>query len=267
LQSLEQRLQGELNDILRKEELMWFQRSRAKWLKDGDRNTRYYHIKTVSRKRINNVIMLKNDNGQWIEDVTDLQNLATNFYKKLFSNDRMSRPWSKTDISYPVLDSEVMTKLVEPISKEEVKRAIFNMKPWKAPGPDGFPAGFYQKSWAIVGDSVHKFVKDVWHNPSLIADVNYTDIFLISKIQSLEYIRQFRLISLCNTSYKIVSKVIVERLKDCIASLISPYQTGFVPGRNIHVKIFVAKEMAHTMHRMKGKQSAFAIKVDLAKGL
>jgi hypothetical protein len=129
--------------------------------------------------------MLKNDNGQWIEDVTDLQNLATNFYKKLFSNDRMSRPWSKTDISYPVLDSEVMTKLVKPISKEEVKRAIFNMKPWKAPGPDGFPAGFYQKSWAIVGDSVHKFVEDVWHNPSLIADVNYTDIFLIPKIQSL----------------------------------------------------------------------------------
>jgi hypothetical protein len=64
-----------------------------------------------------------------------------------------------------------------------------------------------------------------------------------------------------------VSKVIVERLKDCIASLISPYQTGFVPGRNIHENIFVAKEMAHTMHRMKGKQSAFAIKVDLAKGL
>jgi hypothetical protein len=63
LKRLEQRLQRELNDILRKEELMWYQRSRAKWLQDGDRNTRYYHLKTVSRRRRNNIIMLKNDSG------------------------------------------------------------------------------------------------------------------------------------------------------------------------------------------------------------
>jgi hypothetical protein len=59
--------------------------------------------------------------------------------------------------------------------------------------------------------------------------------------------------------------VIVERLKECIATLISPFQTGFVPGRNIHDNIVVAKEMAHSMHQMKGRKGAFAIKVDLAK--
>jgi hypothetical protein len=265
LKRLEQRLQSQLSDILYKEELMWFQRSRAKWLKDGDRNTKYYHLKTLSRRRRNNVIMLKNDNGQWIEDVTQLQLLATDFYKKLFSTDQMSRNWENTDITYPALDQEVLSKLAEPISNEEVRRAVFNMQPWKAPGPDGFPAGFYQKSWSIVGDSVHRFVIDVWQNPSLVADVNHTDICLIPKINNPEYIRQFRPISLCNTIYKIVSKVIVERLKDSIATLVSPFQTGFVPGRNIHENIIVAKEMAHTMHRMKGKRGAFAIKVDLAK--
>jgi tartrate dehydratase alpha subunit/fumarate hydratase class I-like protein len=62
-----------------------------------------------------------------------------------------------------------------------------------------------------------------------------------------------------------VSKVIVERLKECVADLISPYQTGFVLGRNIHENIVVAKEMAHTMHSMKGRKGAFAIKVDLTK--
>jgi hypothetical protein len=59
--------------------------------------------------------------------------------------------------------------------------------------------------------------------------------------------------------------VIVERHKECIASLISPYQTRFVPGRNIHENIVIAKEMAHTMHFKKGKQGAFAIKVDISK--
>jgi hypothetical protein len=62
-----------------------------------------------------------------------------------------------------------------------------------------------------------------------------------------------------------VSKVIVERLKECVADLISPYQTGFVLGRNIHENIVVAKEMAHTMHSMMGRKGAFAIKVDLTK--
>jgi hypothetical protein len=139
------------------------------------------------------------------------------------------------------------------------------MNPWKAPGPDGFPAGFYQKSWEVVGSTVCEFVRKIWLTPSDIAEVNQTDICLIPKIHQPEYIKQFRPISLCNTNYKIVSKVVVERLKDCIEKLISPFQTGFVPGRNIHENVIVAKEMIHSMHKMKGKKGVFAIKVDLSK--
>lgn len=95
--------------------------------------------------------------------------------------------------------------------------------------------------------------------------VNQTDICLIPKVRQPEFVNQFRPISLCDTIYKVVSKVIVERLKSCIPKLVSPYQTGFVPGRNIHENIIVAKEMVHTMHKMKGKRGYFAIKVDLSK--
>jgi hypothetical protein len=59
--------------------------------------------------------------------------------------------------------------------------------------------------------------------------------------------------------------VVVERLKECISRLISPFQTGFVPGRNIHENIIVAKETVHSMNKMKGKRGAFAIKVDFLK--
>jgi hypothetical protein len=139
------------------------------------------------------------------------------------------------------------------------------MHPWKAPGPDGFPAGFYQKSWDVVGENVRKFVEKVWSEPSALSEVNHTDICLIPKVSQPDHIRQFRPISLCITNYKIVSKVVVERLKGCVAKLVSPYQTGFVPGRNIHENIVVAKEMMHSMHWMQGKKGYFAIKVDLAK--
>ncbi|PNX92648.1 hypothetical protein L195_g015788 [Trifolium pratense] len=262
---LEYKLQSELRDILRKEELMWFQRSRAKWLADGDRNTRYYHLKTINRRRRNNILMLKNADGQWIEEVAQLQRMVNEFYQHLFLANHNNMDWIQTTITYPCLDENEIDALAAPITNDEVKNALFEMSPWKAPGPDGFPAGFYQKSWNIVGDTMCNFVRRVWDFPSEIGMVNKTDICLIPKVPHPEVVTQFRPISLCNTNYKIVSKVLVERLKTCIPLLISPYQTGFVPGRNIHENIVVAKEMIHTMNRMRGNKGVFAIKVDLSK--
>lgn len=91
------------------------------------------------------------------------------------------------------------------------------------------------------------------------------DIYLIPKVATLEYIMQFRLISLCNTIYKTVTKVIVAMLKQYVPKTVSPFQTGFVPGRNIHENIVVAKEMLQSMNKMKGTKGDFAIKVDLTK--
>ncbi|MCI20639.1 hypothetical protein A2U01_0041801, partial [Trifolium medium] len=115
----------------------------------------------------------------------------------------VARDWFQSNISYPDLDGSMMMSLAAPITNEEVKHAIFSMSPWKAPGPDGFPAGFYQKSWDIVSSSVCVFVRKVWNTPSEIGGVNKTDICLIPKIPHPEVVSQFRPISSCNTIYKI----------------------------------------------------------------
>jgi hypothetical protein len=144
--------------------------------------------------------MLRDEQGQWIDKEDQLQDLANDFYKKLFTDTHISRDWFQSEITYPNLDTDMLSQIAAPINNEEVKRALFNMNPWKAPGPDGFPAGFYQKSWEIVGETVCDFVKRVWQQPNVIADVNQTDISLIPKVPHLEYITQFRPISLCNTN-------------------------------------------------------------------
>ncbi|PNY15946.1 ribonuclease H, partial [Trifolium pratense] len=265
LQRLEYKLQRELEHILKQEELMWYQRSRARWLADGDRNTKYYHLKAVTRRRQNKVLMLRDADGSWVEDRDKLKELANNFYKSLFTTNDSADNWFQTALSYPELTAEEFQHIRRDIDDEEVRMAVFSMHPWKAPGPDGFPAGFYQKAWEIVGMSVCDFVKKVWANPLLLNDVNVTDICLIPKIDQPEFINQFRPISLCNTVYKIVSKVMTNRIKDSISKIISPNQTGFIPRRSIHENIIVAQEMAHSMCKMNGKVGFFVIKVDLSK--
>jgi len=125
LTSLEEKLQNELAKILKTEELMWFQRSRAKWLADGDRNTRYYHLKTVNRRRRrNNVVVLRNSEGEWIDNPTILQRLVNDFYKNLFTNNNTGGRWFQTDVTYPQIDVAAMEKPVLPIGDEEVKIAF-----------------------------------------------------------------------------------------------------------------------------------------------
>jgi hypothetical protein len=102
-------------------------------------------------------------------------------------------------MTFPALGTDILSKLDSLIESLEVKYALFDMKPWKAPGPDGYPAGFYQQAWDIVGGTMINFVKQVWQNPHAIEEVNHIDICLIPKINQPEYVNQFRPISLCNT--------------------------------------------------------------------
>lgn len=80
----------------------------------------------------------------------------------------------------------------------------------------------------------------LWANPSDTSLVNQTDICLIPKVEKPEFVSQFCPISLCNTIYKVVTKVVVNQLKKHMDVLISPFQSGFTPRRNIQENIVVA---------------------------
>jgi hypothetical protein len=99
LKRLEQKLQNVLDEVLKHEEVMWFQRSRTKWLVDGDRNTRYYHLKTTNRRRRNNIVMLRNTEGVWVDDPRTLQVMVNKFYQDLFEKPDADWRWYQTNIS------------------------------------------------------------------------------------------------------------------------------------------------------------------------
>ena len=140
------------------------------------------------------------------------------------------------------------------------------MGPTKAPGPDGMNALFYQKFWHIVGNDVTTAVLDYLNNGNMMPDINYTHIVLIPKIKSPEKMTNFRPINLCNVIYKIISKVIANRLKLILPQLISPTQSAFIPSRLITDNVLVAYETLHSMHcRKKGRKGSLALKLDISK--
>ena len=140
------------------------------------------------------------------------------------------------------------------------------MGPTKAPGPDGMNALFYQKLWHIVGDIVVNAMLDYLNCGHMVPEINYTHIALIPKIKSLQKISYFRPISLCNVIYKIISKVLANRLKQILPDIISPTHSAFVLGCLITDNVLVAYETLHTMHgRKKGNKGSLALKLDISK--
>lgn len=82
----------------------------------------------------------------------------------------------------------------------------------KAPGPDGYNVRFFKSAWNVVGNDVIKAVLEFFHNGRMLKEFNNTTIALVPKCDILSHLRDFRPISCCNTIYKIISKILANRL-------------------------------------------------------
>lgn len=105
------------------------------------------------------------------------------------------------------------------------------MGPYKAPGPDGFPAIFYQQNWSTVGPQVIDTVLKLLNLGVLLTNLGNALLVLIPKVERPVNPAQFRPISLLNVVFKIATKVNINHLKPILPTLISPSHAGFIPGR------------------------------------
>ena len=100
-----------------------------------------------------------------------------------------------------------------PITAKEVKDGLWSMKPFKASDQDGIHAGFYQKNWNVVQEVVVREVYSIFNSGVMLCNLNQTLITLIPRCTGADCLSLFRPISLCNTIYKIVIKIIVQRIR------------------------------------------------------
>src|SRR5699024_8566754 len=131
----------------------------------------------------------------------------------------------------PLVISEDNFELNRPFTEEEVIKVIWSMDSDKAPGPDGFTIHFYKMCLDIIKTDLLKMIKGFRNKAKVGGGTNSTYLALIPKDSNPETFARFRPISLCNASYKILAKLLANRIKPLLNRLISSNQGGFIEGR------------------------------------
>ncbi|GJS97983.1 hypothetical protein Tco_0819153 [Tanacetum coccineum] len=162
------------------------------------------------------------------------------------------------------LNDQDAQDMVREISNQEVKDAIFSIGDDKSPGPDGFTAAFFKEAWNIIANDVYLAVREFFRNGTLLKEINHTIIALLPKVKSPSRVNDYRPISCCNVLFKCISKIIANRIKHSLKTIISPNQSAFIPGRSITDNILLTQELMHNYHLERGTPRC-AFKVDIQK--
>ena len=249
-----------------REEKMWRQRSRTKWLRCGDRNTHFFHQSATQRRRHNFIESFQDKNGVVQSRDSDMAAIFMQYFQDLFKSSGPSNLAPILSGVKKVVTREMNENLGKEFTACEVAFALKQMTPTSVPGPDGMPPLFYQSFWDSIGTDVTNAVLSCLNSGKSLRVVNHTYVSLIPKNQSPTNATEFRPISLCNVVYKLISKVLANRLKKILPSIISETQSAFVPGRLITDNIFVAFESLHHMSTQRhGKTGHMALKLDMSK--
>ena len=162
--NLENELIKELDVVLNQEEEIWALKSRVNWLVQGDRNTNFYHVSTLVRRKRNQILAIKDSVGEWIFEERAIKEHIRNGFEGIYTSSfscvsRAAPSFSRWQVS---LSEEENHSIGGVASEDEIKAALWSLKAFKAPGPDGLHAGFFHRFWLIVGSSVVSVVKKVF---------------------------------------------------------------------------------------------------------
>ena len=258
-------LRKRMQQLLSQDDAYWRQRAKTHWYKDDDQNTNFFHASATTWKKVNRITSLDDDAGNKITDENGLREVAHHYFVNIFQ--KQGGVLSLViDVIHPSISTIDNDKLTEPFTKAEFRSAIFSMHPDKCSGPDGYSPGFYQHFWNLCSDDIFKECCAWLDTGQFPPDLNITNIALIPKGSSQVSMKDWRPITLCNVLYKIISKVLANRLKHVLSQCISDNQSAFVPGRSILDNAMVAIEVLHFMQtKTRGEDRYVALKLDISK--
>eukprot|EP00253_Pinus_taeda_P032306 PITA_32306 len=261
--ALEGDLYFQLYRANRAEEQKWRIKSRQLWLQGGDKNSIFFHKQDTGRKIRKNVTSIIDAEGNLQTTQGAIRKAALDHYNALLTKMKEVEDYSHLLQHLPTeISKEINENLIKEIEEEEIRRATWTLHPDKSPGPNGFPICFLQAYWGIIKKYLVKMIKWTQHMGKIGGFTNATHLAFLPKENRPSSFSRFRPISLCNSSYKILTKILASHLKPLLPSLISENQGGFLANRQISDSILFVQEAIHFSQSRNAK--GFILKLDLA---
>jgi exonuclease III len=216
-------------------------RARVKWIEEGERNTKYFCNLEKVRSVQKSITRLTDDGGNTVTDQNQLLDMQHSYYKKLYSKkvdyEREQANMSDflSDVTIPQLSEDEQSLCEGDVSVEDAGNALKSMKNGSSPGCDGLTTEFLKLFWTRINHMLVNSYKAAFTSGELSTTQRRGVLTLLHKGKELprEELDNWRPISLTNTDYKILAKVLAHRLQHVIKSIINENQVGYMKGRNI----------------------------------
>lgn len=250
------------------EEKVIKQRSKMHWLQLGDGNNKVYHNAVKVRETRNAIREIKCPSGCVATSHEDIKNEAERFFNEFLSYEPPEIQGVSVEEMQQLLtfrcSNEERAQLTKTVSSEEIRDVLFRMPNDKSPGPDGYTTEFFKASWSIIGKDLTIAVQSFFSKGFLPKGLNTTILALIPKKDNATEMKDYRPISCCNVLYKVISKIIANRLKGTLPNCISHNQSGFVKDMLLIENLLLATEIVKDYHK-EDVSPRCALKIDIAK--
>jgi hypothetical protein len=253
-------------EILNLDKESWRLKSRATWLKSGDKNTKFFHKYAEHRRVINTIWEIEDLEGNKQSSQADIGATTFIFFKSLYKEKEKEDTLAQLQVIKEVpcfFSDEESNDLGRQITLQEVEKIVELMPKDKSLGPDGWTQELFHHFFDIMGSDLLVVVEESRLTGRVSGSLNATFVALVPKESKPVSFNDFRPIALCNFVYKVISKIIASRLKDKLASCISEEQFGFLRDRLIFYVVGLAQECMHSAKTKKLK--SLILKLDLRK--
>jgi len=142
----ELKIKERIMELNHREEILWRQRSRIMWLAEGDKNTRFFHLRASRRRRRNKITKLKKADGEFTADEQEMRAVTMDFYENLFRSEGVHNMDAVLDTVPSKVTPDMNNKLLMPFTEAEVKEALFSDVPHKGPRTRWLPGIFFSNA-------------------------------------------------------------------------------------------------------------------------
>ncbi|GJX63562.1 RNA-directed DNA polymerase, eukaryota [Tanacetum coccineum] len=237
------------------------QKAKIKWSIEGDENSNFFHGILNKKRNQMNIRGITID-GVWKEQPNDVKQEFLSHFQDRFAKPSERR--ANIDMRFPKTISEDQSQDLErEVSKQEIKTAVWGCGTDKSPGPDGFSFGFYRHFWPVIEHDVYMAVNHFFIHGEIPPGCNSSFIALIPKVPDANLVKDFRPISLIGSIYKIIAKILSNRLVNVLGDIVNEVQSAFIAERQMLDGPFILNEILQWCTKKKKKTLIF--KVDFEK--